>query len=349
MTIFNMVWLGGGQWGNIWEPLNLTITLSGLDATITWEDNEIWTIPPTSFAKSELVRKVWSAPTSPSDWTLVVTETVKDTYKNTWYVDSWLTGGTTYYYRVFSYSDTWGISYCDAESITPTPQRQPWANTIGYYPLDWDILNHATTWATLPDGLLDTASFSSTEVHWNNTKALYCDWSTSAYLPQDIWFAFWTSDFTISVWVYSETNSWSHPWFISNYLESPSTQWELFPWGYRISDRFNSVNRANWCWRVWDWGYDAWSDNYTSDDMNDWLRHNVILTRNSWTFTFYLDWVLKLTNSSYPTASFGRNNRVVLWRNFSDNKYSKVYMNDLIFENVWWSAQDVSDYYNSFN
>ncbi len=105
-------------WGNIWEPLNLTVTSSWLDATITWEDNEIWTIPPTSFQKSELVRKVGSAPTSPSDWDLVVTETVKDTYKVSGYTDSWLTDWTTYYYRVFSYSDLWGISYCDAVSVT---------------------------------------------------------------------------------------------------------------------------------------------------------------------------------------------------------------------------------------
>lgn len=107
-------------WGNIWEPLNLTVTSAWLDATITWEDNEIWTIPPTTFQKSELVRKIGSAPTSPSDWDLVVTETVKDTYKVSGYVDQWLTDWETYYYRVFSYSDLGGISYCDAVSVTPS-------------------------------------------------------------------------------------------------------------------------------------------------------------------------------------------------------------------------------------
>jgi hypothetical protein len=112
-------------WANIWEPLNLTVTKSWLDATIKWEDNEIWTIPPTTFQKSELVRKIGSAPTSPSDWTLVVTETVKDTYKTTWYVDQWLTDWETYYYRVFSYSDLGGISYCDAVSITAWVTERP--------------------------------------------------------------------------------------------------------------------------------------------------------------------------------------------------------------------------------
>lgn len=125
MPVFNKLIYDGTEYtlwwgGNIWEPLNLTVTTSWLDATITWTDNEIWTIPPTTFQKSELVRKIGSAPTSPSDWTLVVTETVKDTYKTTWYVDQWLTDWTTYYYRVFSYSDLGGISYCDAVSVTPS-------------------------------------------------------------------------------------------------------------------------------------------------------------------------------------------------------------------------------------
>lgn len=132
-------------WGNIWEPLNLTVTTSRLDATITWEDNEIGTIPITTFQKSELVRKIGSAPTSPSDWDLVVTETVKDTYKTIWYVDQWLTDGETYYYRVFSYSDLGGISYCDAASITAWIQERPdidtFTQTSSVY--SWEYWLHA--------------------------------------------------------------------------------------------------------------------------------------------------------------------------------------------------------------
>lgn len=130
MPVFNKMVYNGTEyilwwWGNIWEPLSLKITKSWLNATIRWEDNEIWTIPPTTFQKSELVRKIGSAPTSPSDWDLVVTETVKDTYKTTWYVDQWLTDWETYYYRVFSYSDLGGISYCDAVSITAWVTERP--------------------------------------------------------------------------------------------------------------------------------------------------------------------------------------------------------------------------------
>lgn len=176
MPILNMVWWGT-KWGNIWEPLNLTVTSSWLDATITWEDNEIWTIPPTSFQKSELVRKVGSAPTSPSDWTLVVTETVKDTYKVSGYVDSWLTDWTTYYYRVFSYSDLWGISYCNAVSVTASAwgwdfskwtlsQTSSWLSSIYW---GWVAFNN--------DG---TKIFLSQ--YWNWWRVWECDLST----PYDV-------------------------------------------------------------------------------------------------------------------------------------------------------------------
>lgn len=163
-------------WGNIWEPLNLTVTSVWLDATITWEDNEIWTIPPTTFQKSELVRKIGSAPTSPSDWVLVVTETVKDTYKVSWYVDQWLTGWETYYYRVFSYSDLGGISYCDAEDVTISATPYPTSWLIGYYSFENDTDNdtvlHDESWLW-NNGVRDS-SYGSIVTGWKVwTNCLY--------------------------------------------------------------------------------------------------------------------------------------------------------------------------------
>lgn len=122
MPILNMMTQGsgGGWWANIWEPSDLKAHSRYLDVTITRTDNNLQTIPPTAFQKSELIRKVGSAPTSPSDGDLVVTETVMNTYESTWYVDQGLTDGTTYYYRVFSYSDSWGVTYGEAVNVTPS-------------------------------------------------------------------------------------------------------------------------------------------------------------------------------------------------------------------------------------
>lgn len=231
-------------------------------------------------------------------------------------------------------------------SVDDNQWWQPWANTIWYYTMDNDILNHATTGSTFPDGVINTASFSTTRVHGNNTYSLYCNGSTSAYLPADSNYVFWTNDFTISVWVYSETNSWTYTWFISNYNDSFG--WDSKQW-YRISDRFGSQNKLNFCWNAGSGSTDIWVDGTTNTPIYNDGWHNVVLSRTSGVFNLYLDWNPVYTNSSYTTNWIGKNNRIYLGVNASDSNYSIVYINDVIFENRWWSAQEVSDYYNLTN
>lgn len=121
MPILNMNYWANKGWANIGEPTNISATTASDSATIKWTDgDDLNTIPPATFFKSVLVRKVGSAPTSPIDWTLVETETVKNTYSSNGYTDAWLTYWTTYYYQVFSYSDLWGITYWTPVSVTPS-------------------------------------------------------------------------------------------------------------------------------------------------------------------------------------------------------------------------------------
>lgn len=216
---------------------------------------------------------------------------------------------------------------------------QPWANTIGYYTMDNDILNHATTGSTFPDGFINTATFSTTRVHWTNTYSLYCNGSTYAYLPASDEFVFWTNNLTLSFRVYSETNSWGYMWMICNYYSSNDhNNW------WRVTDRHWSVNRLWFCYK--------WS-NYVDDVSNtsiynDWW-HNVVLTRDSWKFYLYLDGSLLISDTSHTSFSMWRNAKLTFWLNVADGTYSKIYLNDVIFENVAWSSQDVSNYYNLTN
>lgn len=147
MPILNMIaqwsWSGGG--GNVGEPTNLQVVLAWTDATIKWTDNNLNSIPPTTFAKSELVRKVGSAPSSPSDWTLMVTETTMNTYQTSGFQDLGLTVGNTYYYTVFSYSTDWAISYCNAVSVTPSTVI-PTNWLLWYYPFETDGNDYSGNW-----------------------------------------------------------------------------------------------------------------------------------------------------------------------------------------------------------
>lgn len=143
--------IGGA--GSLAEPTNLAVTTSGTTATITWTDpSDLRTIPPTAFSKSVLVRKVGSAPTSPTDWTVVVEETVRDTYKTSGYADTGLTSGTDYYYRVFTYATTWVASYGDSVktvrertfTVTFTETSSP----AGFSPTYSDDASGLTAWST---------------------------------------------------------------------------------------------------------------------------------------------------------------------------------------------------------
>lgn len=213
---------------------------------------------------------------------------------------------------------------------------KPWANTIWYYTMDNDILNHATTGSTFPDGVLNTATYSTTRVHGNNTYSLYCNGSTYAYLPASSLFQFWTNDITLSFRVYSETNNWSYMGMICNYYSSGDhNNW------WRVTDRHWWVNKLWFCFK-----WDSYVDDVSNTSIyNDWW-HNVVLTRDSGKFYLYLDSNLLVSDASHTTFSMWRNANLTFWFNRADTTYSTIYLNDVIFEDVAWSSQDVSNYYN---
>ena len=316
-------------WGNIWEPLNLTVTASWLDATITWEDNEIWTIPPTTFQRSELVRKIGSAPTSPSDWTLVVTETVKDTYKTTWYVDQWLTDWETYYYRVFSYSDLGGISYCEAVSITASSSWQPWANTVLYYSFNNDT---ATT-------VYDWVSNNDWTWVWSNWQYIalaqwkYADFTqaTNQYITIPTSLAYPTTDLTISFWI--KYTSTAAMWIFHKWNGSDGTN------AYVIIHTTNGTIRA-------DIPYKQWDIRYTNALMNDGSWHHIACTKNGNSYIMYVDAQQTSIVSSSQSIDWGSATQWNIWRHQESWELLDWWLDEFIVENVAWSSQEVSDYYD---
>ena len=323
MAILNMIAQGNWWWwgGNIWEPLNLTVTVSWTDATIKWEDNEIWTIPPTAFAKSVLVRKVGSAPATPSDWTVVVTETVKDTYKTNWYVDSWLTGWTTYYYRVFSYADLWGISYCDAVSVTPSQWWQPWPNTVAYYPL--------TSVSTVNDMSWNSHTLTNSNVTFGVNQWVDCAVSSgSNYLYANITsIPLWSSARTMSVWVYinSMTNSAEYN-TIGYGTNGAHESFQLYQSGY------NNISLRLY--------YDDALASWNSDWYQNWI--NIMATYDGSTARLYVNWEQKATSNVSLSTSWST---FYIWKHFVPNG-TNWYISEVIIEDKCWTAQDISNYYD---
>lgn len=197
MTILNMV----GWWAS-WPkvPLNaisvIAVTWWDEEATITWTDPTDITVNwvlVASWSSTKLVRKVGSAPTNINDWTLVLTETVRDTYSSTWYTDTWLTNGTTYYYAAFSIWNNWLETI---SSITPsvTPEQQWWQSldistaTLSkqfatWYGFQWLYINpnenialtaaYGSTWY-VKWYTFTSKDISTVTLDWSSTQTPYC-------------------------------------------------------------------------------------------------------------------------------------------------------------------------------
>ncbi len=71
-----------------------------------------------------LVRKAGSAPTSRKDGTVVLDSKTRDAYKTSYFCDSGLTDGTTYYYKFFPYTTQNAYTDDDACTFSATPTAQ---------------------------------------------------------------------------------------------------------------------------------------------------------------------------------------------------------------------------------
>ena len=71
-----------------------------------------------------LVRKAGSAPTSRRDGTVVLDSKTRDAYKTSYFCDSGLTDGTTYYYKFFPYTTQNAYTDDDACAFSATPTAQ---------------------------------------------------------------------------------------------------------------------------------------------------------------------------------------------------------------------------------
>jgi hypothetical protein len=201
---------------------------------------------------------------------------------------------------------------------------KPWANTVAYYPLTANANDYSGNWynATNNGGTFSTANW------W------YFGTDTARItLPSmTIW-----QTFTISCWV--KFPDWQPTW---------NKSFELY------YDRIYSYRNIIFQCSAW------WFDCYTG---NNWTSHNVksvsasfwtwwnnIILSKSWTtYSIYKNWVLVETfTSPYNVSIPWWNNTIEIPHlSYNTEEYSAYgYLKDYIIENVAWSSQDVSDYYN---
>lgn len=344
MTILNMTY---GQ-GNPYQPFHLnaisdlSITWWDTEATITWSDPWNLVVDGQTLAtwvSTKLVRKVGSAPSNSSDWTLVVEETVADTYSSTGYTDTGLTNGTTYYYWAFAVADNGTEIISNIESVTPDNKWQPWANTLVYRPVDWDMKDYSWNWYDLqwsPTSYETLSSWLKVWVFdWNVNPRPWNIYPNTAPILQVTQHN--TNNFTVSFWINVVTFT-TETWIM--YVQWTGS-YQAFYW------LVNNTNTFRFWLGNWAWSDFAFKDFNTTNSANTWYHIVFVYDYNSWSpyVKCYKDNVLLDTIN---TNAFNNWNAWDCWTimySHYDNSCKKI--SRWIIEDKVRTAQEVSDYFDS--
>ena len=213
---------------------------------------------------------------------------------------------------------------------------QPWANTLIYLPLNWDALDYSGNGR---DGNVFSNwwTYSWEYISWSSGEKYF--YSSATNLDYWVWIDWTYMDTAIGTW--DRTISIWHK-FAAQSDGTPLWMWSKSGW-----------TRWEWFWLYWNFWPKAWIVRYY-DDPQTWVLsldtgwHHYVLTYNNVNKSrMYIDGVLQ-TFVSNAGASFNTlSNQYHLWALRLYNNNSATYsFSKFIIENIVWSAQDVSDYYN---
>jgi hypothetical protein len=197
------------------------------------------------------------------------------------------------------------------------PEWKPWANTVGYRPLETDLKDYSWN-----NNDFTTYSGTTTFVDW----MVQTNWKI--YRNNIMNTVRW-NDFTLLMYIVPSNNSSdeSYLFFSSrNNLDYCSSNFGYWFWTYRLGWV------VNWS-RVW---------NYYSASL-DWNPHLLCVTKSWNSYDLYLDGVFAQNvteNGAIPVETY-----MVLWNTLSATKTMKFWK--LIIEDKVRTAQEISDYFNS--
>lgn len=118
---------GGGGGLALAAVSGITTQVSSGKVYVKWTDPADLIVAESTLAAwggTLLVRKAGSAPTSRRDGTVVLDSKTRDAYKTSYFCDSGLTDGTTYYYKFFPYTTQNAYTDDDACAFNATPTAQ---------------------------------------------------------------------------------------------------------------------------------------------------------------------------------------------------------------------------------
>ena len=151
---------------------NVSTVVSHGKAYFKWTDPEdivVFDSTLAAFSGTILVRKAGSAPVSRRDGTVVVDSKTRNAYQNTYFCDSGLTDGVTYYYKFFTYTTQNVYTDLEENLVEITPVAVAPANVS-----DMSVAAAGNGKVTLkwtdPD---NTTQDGITTVAWGGSKVIY--------------------------------------------------------------------------------------------------------------------------------------------------------------------------------
>ena len=151
---------------------NIATVISHGKAYFKWTDpNDLVVAESTlaAFAGTILVRKAGSAPVSRRDGTVVLDSKTRNAYQSTYFCDSGLTDGVTYYYKFFTYTTQNVYTDLDENLVEITPVAIAPANVSGMSVAAAGNGKVTLKWTdpedTVQDGITTTA--------WGGSKVVY--------------------------------------------------------------------------------------------------------------------------------------------------------------------------------
>ena len=204
---------------------------------------------------------------------------------------------------------------------------KPWANTVAYYPLEWDTLDYS--W--------NNRNWTNSNVTFSNWVAYFNGSNAMVTIAHDSWNKI-QNNMTICAWFKSEDLNGTVVWkFQSNPTSTQNMYYRmwLIDW------------KAYWWFCNWsDWNiYPSYGDRVYVN-IDEW--HLLTLTNNWTTKTLYVDKIQAAQSTAGNTAT-NSNIPLTIWNMTYYNIQSRFKWNikSVILEDKTWSLADISDYYDN--
>ena len=230
------------------------------------------------------------------------------------------------------YKLTW--AYIGQQKIRPT-NWTPWANTVGYWKLDWDLTDEmgsyngtVTSNATVSyESLPWDASVKCAKVYSNN-------WGYWISLPASIWNERWTQQTSLTFATFMKLTE--------NYIAC-LLYW-LAPGSWVTSNIVYSNTDGLWLWL---WANGSENDDFVAYTLNTGTWYSVVWTYDHTTRakSYYVNWALVWTviaqndynTSSSPTSAF-----------LARVNHNTCLSNAVFETNTVWDATTVQLFHNTF-